>query len=135
MAASIEAQMSPSLDEILSQYGLKKQDLDKTCLQAIRYEIAIKITNWKMIGHSLDISCQTLHDIQVENETEEERRVVLLNTWHKQQGRKATYYRLLCALYHRRRRDLVESLCGLIKSYITALTTPIASDEQQQPGQ
>ena len=134
MAASIEA-YNPSLDEILSQHGLKKQDLDKECSQAIRYETAIKITEWKMFGYYFGIPSEKLHAIEVENKTEEERRVALLSTWYKREGRRATYYQLLSALYNRRRRDLVDFLCGLIKqqlsqqkqsvpSHPAALTTP-----------
>ena len=129
MAESREAQ-SRSLDDILAKQGLKREDVDKECSQAIRFEIAMKITDWKMAGHYLSIPSQTLRDIKIENETEDERRIVLLQTWHKREGRKATYYRLLEALHRLHRRDLVEDLCGLIKSHRAALTIP--REEQPQ---
>ena len=81
-----------------------------------------------MAGHYLSMSSQTLCDIKVENETENERRIVLLQTWHKREGRKATYYRLLEALHRCERRDLVEDLCRLIKSHRAVLTRN--SDEE-----
>ena len=130
MAASLEAQ-NETLENILSEEGLKKEDLNKECSQAIRYEMAMKIRHWKMIGRCLEISELTLHDIEAENRREEACRVALLETWHKQKGRRATYHRLLRALYQRRRRDLVEVLCELIKSHRAALTRKSHEDLHQ----
>ena len=121
MAASLEAQ-NETLEDILSEEGLNKEDLDKVCSQAIRYEMAMKIRHWKMIGRCLEISEPTLYDIEVDNRTEEDRRIALLDTWHKQKGRRATYHSLLRVLYQCRRRDLVEDLCDMIKSHTAALT-------------
>ena len=132
MAVSSEAQ-SRSLDDILSERGLKREDMDKECSQEIRYDIAMKITEWKMAGHCLSIPSQTLHDIKIENETENERRIVLLQTWHKHEGRKATYYRLLEALHQLKRRDLVEDLCDQIKAHYAALAR-LQEEQQQQSG-
>ena len=132
MAISREAQ-SQSLDEILAEQGLKREDVDKECSQAIRFEIAMEITDWKMAGHYLSIPSQTLRDIKIENETENERRIVLLQTWHKREGRKATYYRLLEALHRLHRRDLVEDLCRLIKSHRAVLTRN-SDEEMHQSG-
>ena len=59
-----------------------------------------------MIGHYFGIPEEKLVAIQVENRTEEERRVALLSTWNKREGRQATYLVLIHAL--------VDILCGLI---------------------
>ena len=131
MAASLQVESQP-LDDILSDQGLKKEDLDEECSQAIRFKISLKITDWKMTGYYLEMSSQTLRDIEVENRTEDERRIVLLETWHKREGRRATCYRLLQALYRCQRRDLVEEMCDLIKSHTAAFTRP--SEQQPQQG-
>ena len=131
MAASLEAQ-SLRLEEILSKYDLKEEDLCKKCSQAIRYEIAIKITEWELMGYQFCIPYETLVAIKRENTTENQRRVVMLCTWYQQEGSRATYHRLIEALYSQNRRDLVEFLCDLIKKSHTAITAT-SSDEQQQP--
>ena len=104
------------LEEILSKHGLTKEELDKRCSNSVRYKIAIKVIKWKMLGHYFGIPEETLVAIQKENGSEEERRVALLNTWHTQEGDRATNRRLIHALYHRERRDLMNILCQLIKS-------------------
>ena len=111
MAVSFEL----DLEEILSQNDIAREDLDKECSQGIRYEIAIQIIDWKMIGHYFGIPKEKLVAIEEENRTEEQRRVELLYTWSMREGRQATYYKLINALYHQDRRDLVETVCKLIR--------------------
>ena len=121
------------LEEILSKHGLMKNDLDKKCSPCIRNDIALKISNWKMIGHHFGIPKEKLIAIQIENRTEEERRVELLCTWSEQKGKQATYLKLIDALYHRKRCDLVDTLCGLIKSnHIGGKGTCTPCGDQQQ---
>ena len=122
MAASLKAQ-GITFDEILSHHGLQWEDVDKECSQGIRFQISIKIINWKMIGRCFGIPEEKLVAIEVDNRTEEERRVVLLHTWHQREGRGATYLKLMTALYQQHKRNLVDQLCGMIKS--CALVTKI----------
>ena len=126
MAISLEAQVmtAPTLDEILSRHGLQMRDVSRECSQGIRYEISIKIISWKMIGRLLGIPEETLVAIQVDNNTEDERRFVMLHTWHKKQGSQATYFRLMTALYRHQCCDLIELLCGMIKSHTAIVTQP-----------
>jgi hypothetical protein len=119
MAASLEAQgmTTPTLDEILSRQGLKREDVNRVCSQGDRYQISVKTVNWKMVGRSLGISEEKLAAIQVDNNTEEERRVIMLHTWHQGQGNQATYLSLMIVLHQHNRCDLVDELCGMIKSH------------------
>ena len=114
---------TPTLDEILSHHGIQREDMNRQCSQGIRYEISIKIVNWKMLGRYLGIPEEKLAAIQVDNNTEEERRFVMLHTWHQAQGSQATYFSLMAALYWHQRCDLVEQLCGMIKSHAAVITT------------
>ena len=41
------------LEEILSKHGLTKEELDKRCSHSVRYEIAIKVINWKCLDTTL----------------------------------------------------------------------------------
>ena len=121
------------LEEILSKHGLTKNDLDEICSPRIRYDIALKIIDWKMIGHYFGIPKEKLTAIEIENRTEEERRVELLCTWSEQEGKQATYLKLIHALYHRKRSDLVNTLCGLIiKSNVGVKGTCTPCGDQQQ---
>ena len=57
---------------------------------------------------------EKLKDIEYENHTEDQRRVAMLDTWQKREGKAATYMKLASALYQQRRLDLVNSLCRAI---------------------
>ena len=127
MAASFEAQ----LKEILTRHSLKEDDLHRKCSQAIRNEIAIKVKNWQLLGHCFSIPDEKLEAIQVDHRIEEQRRVALLSTWHQREGEGATYYKLIEALYHRQRVDLVEEVSRLIKSQKAATTS--SGEQQLQP--
>ncbi|MCG8622970.1 MAG: hypothetical protein MJE68_13365 [Proteobacteria bacterium] len=72
MAASLEAQGIPTLNEILSCHGLQREDVDIQCPQWIRLEMSVKMNDWKVVGHYLGIPDETLVAIQVDNNTEDE---------------------------------------------------------------
>ena len=74
-----------------------------------------QLVDWKLAGHYLGFPQLKLHTIQVENESEEQRRVALLETWAEVEGEKATYFKLAEALFEYGRRDLVEHLCKMIR--------------------
>ena len=57
------ATSSESLEEILSQYGLKDADLDRECSQRVRDEVAVKFDDWEMTGRCLEFSLEKLRDI------------------------------------------------------------------------
>lgn len=102
---------SPTLAEILSLHGLDEGDLDRECLPQDRIEIAVKLEDWKMVGHFLDFQPAKLNDIHSENQTQDLRKVALLAAWGRREGKKATYLRLARVLHCRQRCDLVEFLC------------------------
>ena len=109
MATSLDT--GPSLEDILSRYGLKRDDFEQECPQEVRVRIAGKIVDWKMTGYHFGLSEEKLAAIERDNNTEDQRRVALLNTWNKKDGRGATYFKLADVLYRRGRSDLVERLC------------------------
>ena len=103
------------LEEILRRHGLTREDCDKECpTNNIMLQIANKIVDWKMMGYSFGIPNQKLVAIEVENRTEETRRITLFHTWKEREGSGATYLRLMSALHQRGRNDLVEELCRQI---------------------
>ena len=106
----------PSLNDILSQYDIAEEDLNKECSRDIRYKIALKIIDWKVTGYCLDIPKEKIAAIHVDKKTEEQHRIALLDTWHMREGKKATYSRLIHVLYDQEQCDLVEILCNLISN-------------------
>ena len=118
MAVSLEAQgmAAPTLNEILSRHGLQRENVNRECSQRIRYEISVKIVHWKMVGRYIGIPEEKLAAIQVDNNSEEEQRFVMIHTWHQQLGSQATYLSLMMALHQHQCRDLIEQLCIMIKS-------------------
>ena len=77
--------------------------------------MAAQLVDWKLAGHYLGLTQLKLHTIQVDNDSEEQRRGALLETWAEMEGEKATYMKLAEALFEHGRRDLVEHLCKMIR--------------------
>ena len=107
-------QGNPSLEDVISRYGLAKEKLQEKCSQAIRLKIAAKLEDWKMAGRYLNIPSEKLKAIERDNDSEDQRRVAMLDAWHEREGECASYLRLADALYQHGRRDLIELLCKLM---------------------
>ena len=105
-----------NLKDIVARCGLTKERLQEECSREVSLKIATKLDDWKMVGHYLGIPPEKLKAIERENDTEDQRKVALLDTWRKGEGRGATYWKLANALYEHGRRDLVELLCKAISS-------------------
>ena len=120
----IVSEAGPSLEEILSQHGLKPTDLDKECPERVRDEVAVKLDDWEMTGRYLEFTLEKLRDINRENSSQELCRIALLDTWGKREGKKATYLKLASVLYRRQRCDLVEFLCAKFKSTLSLVPLP-----------
>ena len=93
------AETTVTLGEILSRLGLAEKLLQEDCSKEIRLKIALRLEDWKMVGHFLDIPSEKLKAIERENDTEDQRKVAMLDTWSKREGRGANCWRLANALY------------------------------------
>ena len=100
-----------TLEDIVSACGLAKERLQEECSREIILKIATKLEDWKMVGLYLKLPFEKLKAIELENHTEDQRKVAMLDTWKKGEGKDANYMKLVNVLYQRGRRDLVESLC------------------------
>ena len=109
---------SPSLEELLSHYGFQKEVLDSVCPREVRDRIALKFEDWKMVGRCLKFPPEKLKAVDRENETEDQRRVALLDDWAKREGKGATYLKLAEVLHQRGRSDLIEMLCDQLKEIV-----------------
>ena len=117
MAASLDS--GPCLEDILSHHGLEKKDLERQCPPGIRITIATKLVDWKTTGHYFGVPAEKLAAIDRENATEDQRRIALLDSWEKREGRNASCLKLADVLHRRERRDLVELLCTEVKLSLT----------------
>ena len=139
---STVSEPGPSLEEILSNHGLKATDLETECPRRIRYDIAVELgADWEMIGYCLEFTLDELRDIKTGNSSPEMCRVALLDTWSKKEGKGGTFLKLAGAFHRRKRRDLVEVLCTKLKSTlslvpvsrsVTSLDMPSGNDRQLQ---
>lgn len=105
-----------SLQEILDQYVLKKQDLLGECPREIRIKKALKLVDWKVFGNILLLPKEILASIDAENQTEHQKKISLFKSWHEMESKNATNFKLAEKLYEHNRRDLVTYLCELFKS-------------------
>ena len=124
---------SPILN-IISHHSLTMEHLQKECSQKVQLQISKELKDWEMLGRYLKLSEQDLTAIKRDNHTEEQRKVDMLDTWHKREGSNATYLKVANALYHHGRRDLVELLCHIVKPASTpavtlARTVPVNKSE------
>ena len=110
---------APSLEDLLSHHGLKIKDLERPCPLHVRNKVAVKLVDWKMVGHCFNISKEKLAAIDHENDTEDQRKVALLDTWSEREGNAASYLKLADVLHQRERNDLVEFLFDKIKGIVS----------------
>ena len=141
--APTQSETGPALEDILSRYDLKEEQLDTECPRDIRDDIAVELigADWEMIGRFMDFSLDELRDINRENGSQEMCRVSLLDAWHKREGRSATFLKLARAFHRRKRRDLIDLLCTKLKSTLTLVPaqprsvtscSPSGNDQQLQ---
>ena len=105
----------PCLEDILSHHGLQNKDLERQCPQGIRITIATKLVDWKTTGNFFGVPAEKLAAIDREHETEDQRRIALLDYWDKREGRRASCLKLADVLHRRERADLVDLLCTEMK--------------------
>ena len=116
------------LDAIIRHSGLQKQALLRECPREIRIRIALKLTGWKVLGHILGLSKETLASIEVDNQSEEERKIALLDSWHEKESANATILKLAEGLRDHSRGDLISYLFNLTQSH--GSLTELGSDSR-----
>ena len=121
MATSLD-QQCPTLDEILLRHGLKTTDLDKQCPLEVRNEVAVKITDWKTVGHYFNFTVAKIRSIERGNRSQAQCKIALLAAWSERDGEGATYLKLAEVFHRQNSRDLVEFLCEKIKPSIVPLS-------------
>ena len=111
--------MATSLDDILSHYGLERKHLERPCPTDVRITIATRLLDWKTTGRYFGLPEEKLTAIKRDNETEDQRRIALLDCWEKREGSNASCLKLADVLHRRERGDLVDLLCAEVKLSLT----------------
>ena len=128
------------LEEILERNGLSKTDLQRECPRDTRVKIALKITDWKSFGHIIGLPKEKIFSVEIENSTEDQRKIALLDSWHEKDSKNATSLRLVEGLRDHQRGDLINDLCQLTlmstgsKSDGGVIHTPVAKAEAAAAG-
>ena len=106
-----------SLTDIFDHCELKKGDLEGECPREIRINIALKLTDWRVFGNILLLPKEKLASIDAANQSEDHKKITLLESWHEKESKQATSLMLAKKLYEHNRGDLVTHLCELVKSH------------------
>ena len=124
----------PSLEDVLSRHGLEKAMLESQCPRKVRLEIAKQLLDWKMVGHNFEFPSWKIREIERDNDTEELRKVALLEAWKEREGAEATYLKLAGVLHRRNRNDLVVGVSPNASNSIgdaTCMPPCLSADERQ----
>ena len=126
----------PNLDDLISRRGLTRDDLESVCPRDVRHNVAVKLVDWKMVGHCFGFPKEKLKSISRENDTEDLRKVALLDTWNEREGNRASYLKLADVLHQRERNDLVEFLCDRLvqKRAASSVREPISGAQATTKG-
>lgn len=129
------AKALPSLRDLLSHGGLKTKDFEVVCPRSVRNRIAVKLDDWKLTGHFFDFPPEKITAIDRENDTEDQRKIALLDNWGNREGRNATYLKLAEVLHQRERNDLVDILCTeVVKERETAPPVDSTTNSEAHTG-
>ena len=117
----------PSLEDLLSRHGLTRDELESVCPRDVRHNVAVKLVDWKMVGHCFSFPKEKLAAIDRENDTDDLRKVALLDTWSEREGKGATCLKLANVLHQRERNDLVGFLCDrILQKRVSSVREPIS---------
>ena len=106
-----------SLTDIFDHCEIKKEDLEGECPREIRINIALKLTDWRVFGSILLLPKEKLASIDAANQSEDHKKITVLECWHEKESKRATSLMLAKKLYDHNRGDLVTHLCELVKSH------------------
>ena len=104
-----------SLNDVLAQHELEREDLDFKCPQKVRDRIAEElIDEWNLVGRALNVSRPKLRAIHrdIHHPGHEDKAVDMLDAWAEEYGERATCLKLAEALNRRKKRNIIEILCS-----------------------
>ena len=119
--------MSDTLSQTLAVHGLSESNLTRTVSKAHRQEFIKKIVDWKVVGAALGFAEEELDIIDDGYENDEQKKTNLFIQWSVRHREEATYLKLAQLLFNGGLRDLLESLCAILKSDKPPFTSTMTS--------
>lgn len=125
MACSI-----PTVEEVAFTAGVQDR-LYKLCSVQDFEKIVEYCKQWKKIGYSLGLTRTQIEDIDKEKKTEDEKRSTMLSIWKQSRSFKATFHKLVNAIYECGCTDDAYQVCMYLATTAkddTSTIKPIHSD-------
>ena len=88
----------PTINELILKAGVKDR-LNKQCSEQAIEKIIEYCKQWKRIGSKLGLTTTQIEDIDKEKKTEDEKRSTMLSMWKQIYSYKATFEKLVKAIY------------------------------------
>ena len=108
--------MAITVEELEERYQIPQGLLDDTFTDEHAREFALSVDSWELLASHLDLSEQQIEAIKIDNESQEVKRLKVLNKWKQKFAYRATYRRLLEVLLSIDRKDLACNVCELVAS-------------------
>lgn len=102
-------------------HGLEWEGVDGQISKEHRKGLALKLSDWKAVGALLQFTEKEIDAIDSGYSTDDEKRVVLLESWNEREGKQATYLNLARLFVDGQRQDLVDCLKMVLRTTPTSL--------------
>ena len=103
-----------TVEDLEQHFKIPKGALDKEISSDHVREISTFLESWKLVAPHLGLSDGEIEAIENDRNTEEEKRLLMLQKWKQALVFKATYQKLIKALLSIKRADLASSVCQMV---------------------
>lgn len=125
------AERLESLEDILSRFQFKTEDLKRRCSKEHRREIAVKVSD----SNAVNSIARALRQLEFSTKESEPLNCInLLDDWAKEREEDATYLNLALAFHAAQREDLIEAMCNILVRHDSSLSEGIYCDMTLKAG-
>ena len=118
----MEVSTSLDLESILRYNGVSKENLKRSTIENHRNKIAQKIGGaWESLATFIGVPLEDVDDIKEKYREPLDRKLAMMRRWYELWGEEATYLKLVKGLRQIGRKDLIESVVGILRSQQEAL--------------
>ena len=108
------------LTNLLSQYGLQYEELEKECDDGLIIAVSQNIDDYTKVGRGLALSRETVESISQDNDNNIDRKNAVLWAWKIKNGNDATYIELVKAFIKMTDQSVIESILKYISKKNTS---------------
>ena len=102
------------LRNLLSQYSLSCEDLDKVCDDGLFIELLEYMDDFQKVGHGLNLSLRQMTIISESDKDEVKRKVAVLYAWKAEKNRTATFIELVKAFLGMENKAVADSILSYL---------------------